>query len=115
MKAATTVISISAALIASGAAAQDVNLNGPYQCLKACAAAAPGQFAFVTQYGRELNVVNEAGIGSRAWIDYPGRIWVERAHEGAIYSPDGTTIQFDSGTLWHRTPPPPLLLRVRRR
>jgi hypothetical protein len=37
---------------------------------------------------------------SRAWIDYPGHIWVQRANEGAIYSPDGFTLQFDHGTIW---------------
>ena len=46
---------------------------------------------------------------SRAWIDYPGHIWVQRANEGAIYSPDGFTLQFDHGTIWQRAPlvPPP--------
>jgi hypothetical protein len=30
-------------------------------------------------------------------------------HEGAFYSPDGVTIQFDNGTVWQRVfdmPPP---------
>ncbi len=32
----------------------------------------PGGFAYITQYGWDLNLVNEMGISSRAWIDYPG-------------------------------------------
>jgi hypothetical protein len=46
--------------------------------------------------------VNEAGMASRAWFDYPGRIWVDRAQVGAVYSPDAMTIQFDNGTVWQR-------------
>jgi hypothetical protein len=60
-------------------------------------------------------VVNDAGEASRAWIDYPGRIWIQQANQGAIYSPDGLTVQFDRGTIWQRAfdvPPP---LRRRRR
>ncbi len=44
------------------------------------------------------------------WVDYPGRLWIARANLGAIYSPDGMTIQFDNGTIWQRAleaPPPP--------
>jgi hypothetical protein len=62
--------------------------------------------------GWELNMVNDAGLASRAWLDYPGRIWVARANMGAIYSPDGMTIQFDNGTVWQRAPElPPARLR----
>lgn len=64
----------------------------------------PGSFAYITQNGWELNIVNDAGEPSRAWVDYPGRIWVERAQQGAIYSPDGNTLQFDRGSLWRRAP-----------
>jgi hypothetical protein len=49
-----------------------------------------------------MNLVNEAGIPSRAWIDYPGHIWVQNWNEGAVYSPDGMIIQFDHGTVWQR-------------
>ena len=44
-------------------------------------------------------------------MDYPGRLWIARADLGAIYSPDGMTIQFDNETIWQRAleaPPPPL-------
>jgi hypothetical protein len=49
-------------------------------------------------------------------VDYPGRLWIARADLGAIYSPDGMTIQFDNGTIWQRAPeaPPPPLRRRRR-
>ncbi len=109
MKTLTTLIAISAVVAAAPALAQDVNLTGRYQCIQNCVTVEPGRFAFVTQYGRELNVVNEAGMPSRAWLDYPGRIWVDRAQSGAVYSPDGFTIQFDNGTIWQRAvePPPP--------
>jgi hypothetical protein len=37
---------------------------------------------------------------------------------GAVYSPDGMTIQFDNGTVWQRDmgpPPPTRAVRVQRR
>jgi len=102
-------IVVAATLIATGASAQvqGVDLNGRYQCVAACLGP-PGSFAFITQYGWQLNVVNDAGEPSRGWVDFPGRIWVERASQGAIYSPDGGTIQFDGGTIWLRAPDLPL-------
>ena len=37
------------------------------------------------------------------WLDrLSGHIWAEAWNEGAFYSPDGMTIQFDNGTVWHR-------------
>jgi hypothetical protein len=117
MKVTTVVIAVSAAWIATTAQAQDVNLTGRWQCMQMCASDMPGQLAFITQYGRELNVVNEVGMASRAWVDYPGRIWIDRAQVGAVYSPDGMTIQFDNGTIWQRAVeiiPPPLLAPRRR-
>src|SRR5262247_3632041 len=106
-------IAMSAALGATEVAAQvqGVNLNGRYRCLEQCLGA-PGSFAFVTQNGWELNVVNDGGVASRAWVDYPGRSWVLQANQGAIYSPDGLRIQFDRGTIWQRAPVVP---RARRR
>ncbi len=103
-------IALFTAVAASSASAQGVNLSGPWQCVAQCVAPL-GSFAYITQYGWDLNLVNEAGVPSRAWIDYPGHIWVQRANQGAIYSPDGFTLQFDSGTVWQRAPvlpPPPL-------
>jgi hypothetical protein len=57
-----------------------------------------------------VNVLNEAGVPSRAWVDWPGHIWVQSFQEGAIYSPDDLVIQFDRGTIRQRDlglPPPP--------
>ena len=109
-------VALSTALAATNASAQGVNLTGRWQCVALCLGL-PGSFAFITQNGWELNVVNDAGEPSRAWVNYPGRIWVERADQGAIYSPDGLTLQFDRGTIWRRAPelppPPPPLLRSR--
>jgi hypothetical protein len=109
---------MSVTLVATAASAQvnGVDLNGRYQCVRGCASAAPGVFAFVTQNGWELNLLNEVGIASRAWVNYPGRLWVDQPQVGAIYSPDGLTIQFDNGTLWQRAPelPPPPPPRRRR-
>ena len=106
-------IVISAAVIATDASAQGVNLTGPYRCVAGCAG--PG-VAFITQNGWELNLLNEVGQPSRGWVDYPGRLWIARANLGAIYSPDGITIQFDNGTIWQRAlegPPPPQRRRRR--
>jgi hypothetical protein len=108
-------IAVSAALVATDASAQGVNLTGQYRCIEGCYAARPGQFAYVTQNGWELNMVNDAGLASRAGLDYPGRIWVAQANMGAIYSPDGMTIQFDNGTVWKRAPEAPLAPPRRRR
>jgi hypothetical protein len=108
-------IAMSAALVATEASAQGVNLTGPYQCIQGCVTVRPGDFAFVTQNGWELNMVNEAGQASRAWVDYPGRIWIARANLGAIYSSDGMVIQFDNGTIWKRAPEPPPAPPPRRR
>ena len=73
-------------------------LSGQFQCIAGCAGVAGP--AFVTQNGWDLNLVNEIGQPSRAWIDWPGHIWVQSWNEGAVYSADGMTIQFDNGTVW---------------
>src|SRR5215470_13157435 len=110
MRVLLSAVAMSAALVATDASAQFVNLTGRYRCVALCTPGLANQFAFITQNGTELNVVNDAGEASRAWADYPGRIWVQQANEGAVYSPDGLTIQFDRGTIWQRAlelPPPP--------
>ncbi len=116
-------VAIASAAFATDAAAQAPDLSGPYQCVQGCAAgpggpAGPPTPAYVTQNGWDLNLVNEAGIPSRAWIDWPGHIWAQNWDEGAVYSADGMTIQFDRGTVWRRIvalppPPPPPPYRVR--
>jgi hypothetical protein len=90
------------AVASTEASAQAPNLSGQYQCVQGCAEAFLGLPAFVTQDGWDLNIANEAGARSRAWIDRPGHIWVRSWDEGAVYSPDGMTIQFENGTIWQR-------------
>ncbi len=96
----------------TAASAQDiVNLSGEFTCVQGCMNNSPGP-AFVTQNGWTMNLVNEAGQPSRAWIDRPGHLWADFWQEGATYSPDGMSIVFDSGSVWQRgfvPPPPPLL------
>ena len=108
MKGLFTAIVLSTTLAASGASAQGANLSGRWQCMAQCLGP-PGGFAFITQNGWDLNIVNDAGVASRAWEDYPGHIWVEAMNIGALYSPDGFTLQFTNGTIWQRAPilPPP--------
>jgi len=103
MRVLLAAIAVSTALASTGASAQGVNLSGRWRCVELCLGA-PGGFAFITQNGWELNIVNDIGAPSRAWVDYPGRIWIEQANEGAIYSPDGVTLQYDRGTIWQRAP-----------
>src|ERR1700730_4372633 len=70
------------------ASAQYLDLSGRYRCVQLCRDGGP-QPAFITQAGRELNLVNEAGEPARAWIDWIGHIWADTWQQGAIYSPDG--------------------------
>lgn len=101
-------------LMIGGAAAQVAVLDGQYVCVQDCLG--PG-IAYVTQNGWDMNLVNEAGEPSRAWVDHPGHIWADNWHMGAIYSADDLTIQFDNGSVWRRyvpvPPPPPPPLRSR--
>ena len=81
MKMIMSAIAMSAALVATDASAQVVNLTGRYRCVEMCAPSLAGQFGYITQNGWEMNIVNDAGEASRAWLDYPGRIWVQRTSE----------------------------------
>jgi hypothetical protein len=93
------VIAMFAALIVTGASAQTVNLTGKYRCVQGCRFGLVGNPAYVTQNRWDLNVVNEAGEPSRAWMDWfsPSRIWIENWNQGAVFSPNGMIIQFE----WH--------------
>jgi hypothetical protein len=82
-------------------ASQVLNVSGQFRCVSGCIDGL-GAPTLVTQNGWDLNVVNGIGQSSRAWIDRPGHIWVQSWNEGAIYSPDGMTIQFDNGVVWRR-------------
>jgi hypothetical protein len=111
MKIIPSVLVILSGFVATEASAQGVNLSGRYVCVQACRTGVTGLPAFVTQNGWNMNLLNEAGVPSRAWIDWQGHIWAENYQEGAVYSPDGMVIQFDRGTVWQRdlALPPPLL------
>ncbi len=121
MKITSCVLAAAAMFATTAASAQSINLTGAYRCIEACRAGAVDSPAFVTQNGPNLNLLDEAGQSVRAWPDVfapASRIWVEAWNQGAVYSPDGMTIQFDNGTIWQRDmgppPPPPPRVRVRR-
>ena len=101
---------LAAVLAANGASAQSaVNLSGTYRCTQSCAPGFEGKAAYVTQNGRDLNIVTESGVAVQAWLDWftpTTRIWMEALHQGAVYSLDGMTIQFDRGTVWNRVDDP---------
>ena len=90
------------AMASTEASTQVLNFSGPYRCVQGCIEGLIDQPAFITQHGWDLSLINEEGMPSRAWIDRPGHIWVDFWHEGAVYSVDGMTIQFDRGTVWQR-------------
>jgi hypothetical protein len=99
------------ALVAADASAQAIgtqssapNLSGIYRCVRNCAGGGLGR---ITAYGWSLTLTNEVGQATRAWIDWPGHIWVPALNEGAVYSPDGFTIQFESGRVWVLVDPEP--------
>jgi hypothetical protein len=116
--AAAVLACVGTAFAPTGASAQDVvNLSGQYTCVQGCLNNSPGP-AYVTQNGWTMNLVDEVGQPTRAWIDRPGHLWAESWHEGATYSPDGMVITFDSGTVWQQgfmppappPPPPPIII-----
>ena len=73
MRVILSTVSMAAALVATEVSAQSVNLTGRWQCVAFCVAP-PGRYAFITQNGWEINVVNSSGVASRAWFNWPGRI-----------------------------------------
>ncbi len=98
-------------LTATSALAQSVgsqfhvpDLSGVYRCVRNCAGAGP---AHIAQRGWRLELINEVGEPSTAWIRQPGYMWVQSWNEGAVYSPDGFTIQFGNGTVWVLVLPTP--------
>jgi len=86
----------------TNASAQVLDLSGQFQCVQGCVGGLVGGPAQISQFGTELHLVNEAGEPMRAWIDWPGHIWVKYWDEGAVYSPDGMVIHFENGTIWQR-------------
>jgi hypothetical protein len=113
MKVLLSLVAMFGTLAATNASAQGVDLSGPYRCVQMCREGLAGP-AFVTQRGWDMNMVNEAGEPSRAWIDRPGHIWAPGWSQGAVYSPDGMVIQFDRGTVWQRDLGEPELVPVPR-
>ena len=111
------VIGALAALAATSASAQSVNLTGNYRCVQDCRDGNLGGLAFVTQNGDTLNLVTETGESYRAWPDVTApnsRIWIDARNESAVYSPDGMRLQFDDGRVWQRDigpPPAPVVWR----
>ena len=91
-------------LAATEASAQPINLTGRYRCVIRCQPGLTGYPAFITQNGWSVNLLNEAGESSRGWIEGGsyGRLWAAAWNQGAVYTPDGVTVQFDSGTIWQR-------------
>lgn len=97
------VFGLLATLATTEASAQPLTLTGQYRCVQLCLLGHVGWPAYVTQNGWAINLLNEAGVPSRAWFRWGGtRIWAENYHQGAVISPDGGIIQFDSGTIWRR-------------
>jgi hypothetical protein len=82
---------------AVGTQSRVLNLSGVYRCVRACVGR---HSANIAQVGWELHLTNEIGQPGKAYIDWPGHIVVQSWNEGAVYSPDGFTIQFDSGAVW---------------
>jgi hypothetical protein len=80
------------------------NLAGVYRCVNHCVG--PGVVR-IMQRGRALTLVDSAGRPAAAWIGAPGHIWTAW-QEGAVYSPDGFTIQFAGGTVWVLLEPTPV-------
>jgi hypothetical protein len=112
MKGLSLIVGAVAALAASGASAQSVNLTGTYRCIENCRDGNFGAPAFITQNGSSFNITTETGDSFRAWPDWNApysRIWIDARDESAVYSPDGIRIQFDDGRVWQRDmgPPPP--------
>ncbi len=102
MKTSLFAAAMVAASLSFPASAQVLDLTGLYRCVGGCDTTRLGQAGFVSQNGWDLRIVNEVGVPARAWIDWPGHIWVKYLDEGALYSADGMTIQFEDGTVWQR-------------
>ncbi|MBV9560732.1 MAG: hypothetical protein JOY90_09785 [Bradyrhizobium sp.] len=116
MRRLSLVVGAVAALAASGASAQSVNLTGTYRCIEMCRNGLMGSPAYITQNGENFNLTMETGESYRAWPDWnapASRIWIDDRDESAVYSPDGIRIQFDDGRVWQRDfgPPPVVVYR----
>ncbi len=112
---------IAVASAATSASAQPaVSLTGTYRCVQGCVAGFENRPAFITQNGWTINLVSEAGVSARAssdWFAPTTRIWIEALRQGAVFSPDGMTVQFDGGAVWQRVvePTPEMITYCARR
>jgi hypothetical protein len=79
-------------------------LSGVYRCVHNCAGI---RLVHIMLNGRQLDLTNESGQPSTASIEAPGYIWTQSLNEGAVYSPDGFTIQFHGGKVWVLVDPTP--------
>jgi len=102
MRIILSALALAATVVTTDASAQvnGVSLSGQYRCVSQCPARV--RAAAITQNGWDFNAVNNLGQASRGWVDWPGHIWIRELNQGAIYSPTGTTVQFDNGTIWRR-------------
>lgn len=87
----------------TGASAQLQDISGRYRCVQLCKGGSAGP-AFITHAynGFDFDLVNEAGEPARAWIDWPGHMWIANWNEGAFFALDGLTIRFANGSVWKR-------------
>lgn len=94
-------LAITSTLFATEAFAQvaGVDLNGPWTCVAACTG---GRHGVITQNGSQVEVLTSRHMASHGWVEYPGRIWLEQANLGIVYTPDGRRLQSDQGTIWVR-------------
>jgi hypothetical protein len=90
---------------AAGTQSWAPNLSGLYRCVHSCVR---GQMGRIVAWGRQLTLIGEGGEAAKAWIDWPGHIWVPALNEGAVYSADGFTIQFERGSVWVLVEPQPI-------
>jgi hypothetical protein len=115
MRRLSLALGLLAACAATGASAETVNLTGTYRCIQMCRDGMLGAPTFVTQNGAAVNLTTETGESYRAWPDWNApysRIWIDARGEGAVYSPDGMSLQFDDGRVWQRDiGPPPVVFR----
>ena len=112
-----SMLTIALAMLATDALAQDGILNGPYHCVQLCQPGFEAAPIYITQNHDQLNIVDEAGVAGRAQLDwFSRRFWVYAWNNGAVFTPDGVTIQFDNGRVWERGQPlpPPAAPRKRR-
>ena len=78
------------------------DLSGTYRCVQNCAR---GRLVHIQQRFRQLEVTY-GNQPAAAWVSWPGHISTSW-NDNAVYSPDGATIQFTSGTLWVLIAPTP--------